>query len=359
MAFVYRRPFALTTCLKQLPKATAPSTRALHTSPKPPSLHSKILPTLTKSRNQFQQAFRRTYIQQPGQVSPPNTASLSQRLLYGAAIVGGTVLATNLVFNRETREDGGMPPFERQFLNETFLHTGLGIGIIGITAQALHRSGWSVRLMTANPWLVLGCGLAASIGTMYGTFATHPDKYVTPSSPSIYEKQIKTNKPPRNNSYVQKYALWTGFNVAQAAILSPLLFLQPALLARAGLYTVAMMGSIAFVGATAKQEKYLYLGGPLLAGVAIVAVSGLAPLVLPVTAARTLLWSERIWLYGGLAVFGGFTLYDVQKILHHARLAERGVVRKDVVNESVSLELDFLNIFVRMVQILGMRNQKR
>ena len=190
MAFVYRRPFALTTCLKQLPKATTPSTRAFHTSPKPLNLHSKILPTLTKSRNNFQQAFRRTYIQQPGQVSPPNTASLSQRLLYGAAIVGGTVLATNLVFNRETREDGGMPPFERQFLNETFLHTGLGIGIIGITAQALHRSGWSVRLMTANPWLVLGCGLAASIGTMYGTFATHPDKYAfpppfTPSSPSI------------------------------------------------------------------------------------------------------------------------------------------------------------------------------
>ena len=198
MAFVYRRPFALTTCLKQLPKATAPSTRALHTSPKPLNLHSKILPTLTKSRNQFQQAFRRTYIQQPGQVSPPNTASLSQRLLYGAAIVGGTVLATNLVFNRETREDGGMPPFERQFLNETFMHTGLGIGIIGIAAQALHRSGWSVRLMSANPWLVLGCGLAASIGTMYGTFATHPDKYAfplfPPSSPGMCE-QIKTNKP--------------------------------------------------------------------------------------------------------------------------------------------------------------------
>ena len=135
--------------------------------------------------------------------------------------------------------------------------------------------------------------------------------------------------------------------------------MQPAILARAGLYTVAMMGSIAFVGATAKQEKYLYIGGPLLAGVAIVAVSGLAPLVLPVTAARTLMWTERIWLYGGLAVFGGFTLYDTQKILHHARLANAGMVKKDVVNESISLELDFLNIFIRMVQILGMRSQKK
>jgi growth hormone-inducible transmembrane protein len=156
-----------------------------------------------------------------------------------------------------------------------------------------------------------------------------------------------------------KYGFWTAFNLSQAAILSPLLFLQPALLARAGLYTVGMMGSIAFVGATAKQEKYLWIGGPLLAGVAIVALSGLAPLVIPVTATRTLMWTENIWLYGGLAVFGGFTLYDTQKILHHARLAQRGLIKKDPVNESISLELDFLNIFIRMVQILGMQQRKK
>lgn len=160
-------------------------------------------------------------------------------------------------------------------------------------------------------------------------------------------------------SYVQKYALWTGFNLTQAALLSPLMFMQPAILARAALYTVGMMGSIAFVGATAKQEKYLYLGGPLLAGVAIVALSGLAPMVIPATAARTLMWSENIWLYGGLAVFGGFTLYDVQKVLKHARMAEAGLVRRDPVNESVSLELDFINIFVRMVQLLGMSQRRK
>ena len=40
-------------------------------------------------------------------------------------------------------------------------------------------------------------------------------------------------------------------------------------------------------------------------------------------------------------------------------MSERGLVRKDVVNESVSLELDFINIFIRMAQILGMRGQKR
>ena len=153
--------------------------------------------------------------------------------------------------------------------------------------------------------------------------------------------------------------MWTAFNITQAAVLSPLLFMQPALLYRAGLYTLGMMGSIAFVGATAKQDKYLWIGAPLLAGVAVVAISGFAPLVLPATAVRTLMWTENIWLYGGLAVFGGFTLYDVQKVLHHARLAERGVIKRDAVNESISLELDFLNIFIRMVQILGMQQRRR
>ncbi|OKL56386.1 hypothetical protein UA08_08333 [Talaromyces atroroseus] len=340
MAFMLKRPFAVTAALKQAaPRSANLGARFLHNAPvkgspaAKPSTPASPSSILARSRQTFQNAFRRTYMQQTYRV--PNQGDLTQKLLYGAAIVGGTILATNLVFNRETREDGGMPVYERQYLNETFMHTGLGLGIIAIAARALHTSGWSIRLMSSSPWAVVGLGLVASIGTMYGTMYT----------------------PPEN--YMLKYALWTGFNVTQAALLSPLMFLSPALLARAGLYTVGMMGSIAFVGATAKQEKYLYLGAPLLAGVAVVALSGLAPLVLPVTATRTLMWSERIWLYGGLAVFGGFTLYDIQRILYHARLAERGLVRRDPVNESVSLELDFINIFVRMVQILGMQRNNR
>lgn len=119
-----------------------------------------------------------------------------------------------------------------------------------------------------------------------------------------------------------------------------------------------MIGSIAFVAATAKEDKYLYLGGPLLAGVAVVALSGLAPMVLPL-GSRALLGAEALWMYGGLAVFGGFTLYDVQKIMSHARLAEQGFIKKDTVNESISLELDFLNIFIRLVQILAQRQNNR
>ena len=162
------------------------------------------------------------------------------------------------------------------------------------------------------------------------------------------------------DSYLPKYALWTAFNATQAALIAPMMVFVPgAILARAGLYTVAMMGGLSVIGATAKEDKYLYLGGPLFAGLCVVAASGLAPLVLPATAIRTLALSESIWLYGGLAVFGGITLYDVQKIMHHGRLAQRGLMKRDPVNEAISLELDFINIFIRMVQILGMQNNKR
>ena len=179
MAFVLRRPFSIVVAIKQIPKPASAPYRAFHqSSPLRPinslsaSKPASPITALAKSRN----VFHRTYIQPSSPVTRPEAGSLTQRLLYGAGIVGATVIATNLIFNRETREDGGMPPFERSYLNETFLHTGLGVGIIGVAARALHQSGWSIRLMATNPWLVIGGGLAMSIGTMYGCFATAPEK---------------------------------------------------------------------------------------------------------------------------------------------------------------------------------------
>ncbi|EEU48870.1 uncharacterized protein NECHADRAFT_57678 [Fusarium vanettenii 77-13-4] len=324
--------------LPVLSKSAAGLIRSFHVPAKPtPNFFTSRITSAT-TRNAFQRGGRaggRSYYQESARTAAaPQTTT--RRLLVGGAIFGGTLVAVNAVFNRETREDGGMPVYEREYLNNTFLHTGLGIGIIGLTARQMVQTGFVYRIMVTNPWVVGIGGLALSFATMIGTRSISPD------------------------NYIPKYALWTAFNATQAAFVAPLLaFVPGALIARAGLYTVAMMGGISIVGATAKQEKYLYIGGPLLAGAAIVAASGLAPLIIPATAVRTLAFTESLWLYGGLAVFGGFTLYDVQKVLHHARLAQAGVMRRDPVNESISLELDFLNIFIRMVQILMMQQNRR
>lgn len=162
------------------------------------------------------------------------------------------------------------------------------------------------------------------------------------------------------SSYIAKYGAWTAFNITQAAIIAPLGLMAPGyILARAGLYTVAMMGGLTVVGATAREDKYLYIGGPLMAGACIVIASGLAPLVIPATATRALAMTEKVWLYGGLALAGGFTLFHVQAVQQRANAAERGIIKRDPVNEAVAFELDFLNIFMRIVYILMARDNKR
>jgi len=91
--------------------------------------------------------------------------------------------------------------------------------------------------------------------------------------------------------------------------------------------------------------------------VAVVALAGLAPMVLPL-GSRALVGAEAISLYGGLAVFGGFTLYDVQQILNHARSAELGIMKKDTVNESVKLELDFINVSTQHASLFFLRRER-
>jgi len=247
------------------------------------------------------------------------------------------MLGLQLFLNRDTTTTTGgttLSLYEREYLNSTFAYTGVGLTMIAASAKLLHNNGWTYRLMSSSPWLVMGVGLVGSIGTMMATRATDPE------------------------NRVQKIACWSAFNLVQGALLAPLYFYSPAILARAGLYTLGMMGGIAYVGATAKNDTYLWLGAPLMGGLAVVALSGLAPLVLPV-GSRVLAATEAVWLYGGLAVFGGITLYDIQKILARARMARQGLVKRDPINESISLELDFINIFIRLVTILGQRDNRR
>ncbi|PWW79150.1 hypothetical protein C7212DRAFT_22353, partial [Tuber magnatum] len=291
------RPVAGRTLLLSSAKPFTRTFTALHS----PVLRQAITPVRRQQLPKTKFAAKRFFTTDPAIVARPIRQQGIQKLLYAGGIFGGTILAINFLFNHESRQDG-IPLYERAYLQETFTYTGVGVGMMGLAAKGLHNMGWSYRLMSMNPWLVLGGGLVAAVGTMFATRATDPD------------------------NYIQKHLLWSAFNFTNAVIFAPLFFYNPAILARAGMYTVGIIGSIALVGATAKEDKYLYLGGPLLAGVAVVALSSLAPMVLPL-GSRALVASEAICMYGGLAVFGGLTLYDVQKIMHHARLAERGLIK--------------------------------
>ncbi|KAI8990548.1 Bax inhibitor family protein [Trametes punicea] len=282
-------------------------------------------------------------------VYKPSQAEAWRRFGITAATVAGTIIGVNAFLNRETRD--ALSPAERSYLHESFQYTGGGLAITALAARAMFKNGFAFRIMSANPWLVLGVSLVGSIGTMMGAMYTSPENSVLKHTFWL----VSLQRSSRKGCDVEH---GQGFNVCQAATLSPLFFLSPAILSRAALYTCGVVGSLSYVGATAKNDKYLYMGGPLLAGVTVVALSSLAPMALPL-GLRGLAISEAISLYGGLAVFGGFVLYDTQKILHNARLAEQGRLPRDPVKESIGLELDMINIFIRLVQILASRQQQR
>lgn len=59
------------------------------------------------------------------------------------------------------------------------------------------------------------------------------------------------------------------------------------------------------------------IGGPLLGGLCVVLAAGIAPMLMPrLITGRSLALMENVSLYGGLAVFGGLTLYDVCILCH-------------------------------------------
>lgn len=140
------------------------TSKLVHSTPKSTSLVSRLV--IGGSKRGYQTGAR----------PATDNASVLRKLAVGGAIFGGTIVAINAVFNRETREDGGMPPYERSYLNETFMHTGLGVGIIGLTARQMVQSGFVYRLMMTNPWVVGLGGLALSFGTMIATRSIEPEK---------------------------------------------------------------------------------------------------------------------------------------------------------------------------------------
>ncbi len=86
------------------------------------------------------------------------------------------MVAVNVFLNRETRD--GLTPAERSYLNDSFKYTGGGLILTALAARSMFRSGFAFRVMSANPWLVLGVSLVGSIGTMMGAMYTSPENPV-------------------------------------------------------------------------------------------------------------------------------------------------------------------------------------
>jgi FtsH-binding integral membrane protein len=95
------------------------------------------------------------------------------------------------------------------------------------------------------------------------------------------------------------------------------------------------------------------MGGPLAIGLGAVFAASMGSMFLPPTT-RLGLSLYSISLYGGLVLFSMFMLYDTQRICKKAEQYHDF----DPINESISIYMNTLNIFIRMAQILAGNRKK-
>jgi growth hormone-inducible transmembrane protein len=104
------------------------------------------------------------------------------------------------------------------------------------------------------------------------------------------------------------------------------------------------MASLASVAMMAPSEQFMNWGGALAVGCGAMMGVSIASVFFPQSKALF-----NIWLWGGLAIFGAFTLYDVQKIMFKAKTQQK----YDPIGNALHIYLDGINLFVRFLYIFG------
>lgn len=207
----------------------------------------------------------------------------------------------------------------RQRVRKTFLALGAGIGITAGVAKLAFDAGLARWLLTGGRWTTALVTLGGSAATMVLTFAVPSDKPLL------------------------KFGAYTAFNATVGLSLSPWLYVGGPMLMQAATYTGALSASLCFAGVTAPSRQFFFLSGPLTMAMCAVSLASLASSLMP--AARL---THNFSLYGGLATFAGYLLYDANVLMERARLHRHF----DPFEESVGVYLDTVNVFVRVLVVL-------
>lgn len=164
--------------------------------------------------------------------------------------------------------------------------------------------------------------------------------------PALFIILYKIRSTPESN--VTKPLYFIAFNSMIAFLLCPLAAYVPiAVLRDAALLTGGTFAGLGAVAVTSRDDAFLGWSGILGAGLGGLCAVSIANIFMQST------MIHNIWLYGGLGLFLAFTMYDIKEIQIRAKKEQRF----DPMWNSLGIYLDFINIFVRLVSILG--NKKK
>lgn len=280
-----------------------------------------------------------------------------------------------------------IPKSVHEYMFNTYKYVAGGIGLTAASAYGFYRTGVAHRLLRLNPMVSMFGLLGLSMGAMIGTRMVDPQNTLL------------------------KHGMFTAWNITQGLFLCTMGFYRPQILIKAGLYTAGIFGATTFTAMTARHDAFLWLGAPLFSALIIMIIASFGRMLLPARFSTAHNLIEGFVIYGGLMLFCGFLLYDTQVLMKRAHsydmmrasvamdanllrssrlhpqqreeitqaldrfsLADQQRAKEalvsgarsdkefpppDHINESIGIYLDLINIFVRLVVILGNQQKKK
>lgn len=230
------------------------------------------------------------------------------------------------------------PQYVRDRVKTTYMYVGASIALTATSAVLCLRSPTVMNMVMSNSKLAFFGTMAAAIGSL-----------------------MVVQNIPYKEGFGAKQIAWLVHNGVLGAILAPLYFVGGPLVLTAAWYTAGIVGGLSTIAVCAPSEKFLTMGGSLAIGLGVVFASSVGSMFLPpTTALGSGLHSMNV--YGGLLLFSLYLLYNTQRIIKQAETHPQyiGNMRPyDPINQAISLQLDVLNIFVRIHNILLGRGSSR
>jgi FtsH-binding integral membrane protein len=219
-----------------------------------------------------------------------------------------------------------------------------------LAEQSYEQKIVSERVRNTFVYFCTGLGLTAGLTTVMArtsiiTYAMSPWSLLLSLPVSFFSIYKMRSTSPTDS---MKPAYFLLFNSAMSFNLSPLAAYIPAIVFRdAGFLTAGLCSGLGLVAVTSKDDAFIGASGALGAGLGVITALSIANLFMqsPII--------HNIWLYGGLALFTGFLMYDVKQVQIRAQKSEHF----DAMAESIHIYMDTIQIFVRLAMILNSRKK--
>jgi len=159
-----------------------------------------------------------------------------------------------------------------------------------------------------------------------------------------------------------KKAFWAAHAAFLGAFIAPLVAMYGDVVAQAALYTGGITAGISTLGWCAPSKEFMNLMGPASMAMGAVFIAALAsPFFSPTSPAGGMIFSFVLW--GGMIFSGAMIFMHTQQMIHqaesHPGKSWNGTGRDyDPINASLGLYIAMINMFQRMIFILGMNKRK-